>query len=184
MKLTKITVAIATLAASGLATAAGQTSTNFAMPKDSINNAFVARASGGVYLFTNAAITTGCNIPAGGGAWACSSSRETKTDFTTMNPVDVLTRVAGLPMTKWRYRTEASGARHVGPMAEDFHAAFGLGDSTKTINVMDASGIALTAIQGLHQLVKDKDRENDALRGEIELLKRSFAAIKAKLGID
>ena len=62
-------------------------------------------------------------------------------------------------------------------MAEDFHAAFGLGDSTKTINVMDASGVALTAIQGLHQLVKDKD-------GEIAALKRDLDAIKKKLGLD
>ena len=62
-------------------------------------------------------------------------------------------------------------------MAEDFHAAFGLGDSNKTINVMDASGIALTAIQGLHQLLKDKDREIDAL-------KRDLDAIKKKLGLE
>ena len=141
------------------------------------NNAFTARAAGGVYLYTSANLATGCQIPAGGGAWSCTSSRETKTDFTTMNPIDVLTRVASLQMTQWRYRTEVSGARHVGPMAEDFHAAFGLGDSTKTINVMDASGIALAAIQGLHQMVKDKNRE-------IDTLKRDLAAIKKKLGLD
>ena len=130
-----------------------------------------------MYFFSSAGLATGCQIPAGGGAWACASSRETKTDFAKLNPLEVLARVADLPMTEWRYRTEESKARHVGPMAEDFHAAFGLGDSTKTINVMDASGVALTAIQGLHQLVKDRDREIDAL-------KRDLAAIKKKLGLD
>ena len=158
----------------GCFTWADNTNADFSCTTD---NAFTARAAGGVYLYTSANLATGCQIPAGGGAWSCTSSRETKTDFTTMNPIDVLTRVASLQMTQWRYRTEVSGARHVGPMAEDFHAAFGLGDSTKTINVMDASGIALAAIQGLHQMVKDKNRE-------IDTLKRDFAAIKKKLGLD
>ena len=38
MKLTKIAFVVASLAASTLASAVGQTSANFAMPKDSINN--------------------------------------------------------------------------------------------------------------------------------------------------
>ena len=148
------------------------------------NNAFTARASGGIYLFSSAGLATGCQIPAGGGAWACSSSRETKTDFTTMNPIDVLKRVAGLPMTQWRYRTEVSGARHVGPMAEDFHAAFGLGDSTKTINVMDASGVALAAIQGLYKLIEERDREITRLQlvaDEMASLKREMRDIRRLL---
>ena len=143
----------------------------------------MARASGGVFLFTNVAITTGCNIPAGGGAWSCTSSRETKKDFTAMNPLDVLKRVIDLPVTQWRYQSEVSGARHVGPMAEDFHAAFGLGDSDKTINVIDASGVALAAIQGLNQLVGQKDTEIQKQAKRIKMLEDALAAIQTRLGM-
>jgi len=44
-------------------------------------------------------------------------------------------------------------------MARDFHAAFGLGESEKRINTVDADGVALAAIQGLNQKLEEKDRE-------------------------
>ncbi|MBL8521216.1 MAG: tail fiber domain-containing protein [Betaproteobacteria bacterium] len=142
-----------------------------------VANAFAVRATGGTYFYSNAAFTTGCSIVAGGGAWSCTSARETKRDFVALDGLDILARVAALPMTSWRYKSEESKARHIGPMAEDFRAAFGLGDSDKSINVFDASGVALAAIQGLHRLVKDKD-------AEIAALKRDLAAIKNKLGLE
>ena len=140
-------------------------------------------ASSGTYFVTNAAITNGCSLPPGGGAWACTSSRQTKKDFTAMNPLDVLQRVIALPVTQWRYQAEVSGARHVGPMAEDFHAAFGLGDSEKTINVIDASGIALAAIQGLNQFVVSKDAEIQTQNKRIKMLEDALVAIQSKLGM-
>ena len=100
-----------------------------------------------------------------------------------MNPLDVLKRVIDLPVTQWRYQAEVSGARHVGPMAEDFHAAFGLGDSNKTINVIDASGVALVAIQGLNELVSKKDAEIETQGRRIKLLEDALAAIQARLGM-
>lgn len=158
----------------------GSTATEF---QCNATNRFMARASGGVDFRTNSSLTTGCSIAAGGGAWACTSSRETKTDFAALNPLDVLDRVAQLPLSRWRYRDEISGARHVGPMAEDFHAAFGLGDSDKSINVLDASGVALTAIQGLNQLVGKKDAEIQAQNKRIKILEDALAAIQSKLGM-
>jgi hypothetical protein len=38
----------------------------------------------------------------------------------------VLERVSALPITQWRYKMEGDGARHLGPMAQGFHEAFGL----------------------------------------------------------
>ena len=146
-------------------------------------NSFNARVTGGVYFRTNTALTNGCSLSPGGGAWACTSSRETKKDFTAMNPLDVLKRVINLPVMQWRYQAEVSGARHVGPMAEDFHAAFGLGDSDKTINVIDASGVALAAIQGLNQLVVKKDAEIQTQGKRIKMLEDALAAIQSRLGM-
>lgn len=42
-------------------------------------------------------------------------------------------------------------------MAQDFKAAFGLGESDRTITTIDMDGVTLAAIQGLHELVKEKD---------------------------
>jgi hypothetical protein len=48
--------------------------------------------------------------------------------------VDILDRVSRLPITSWHFKTDPR-KRHVGPMAQDFHAAFGLdGDDDKHIN--------------------------------------------------
>jgi hypothetical protein len=150
------------------------------------NNAFIARASGGVHFYTNAALTTGCSIGGGGGSWSCTSSRDEKTDFAPVDPLAVLARVAALPVSEWRYRDERSRARHVGPMAQDFHAAFGLGDDDRSIGLVDVGGVALAAIQGLERLVRDKDRriaDLEARASRMERLERELDAIKAKLGL-
>ena len=66
----------------------------------------------------------------------------------------MLAKVAALPIYTWRYKTETSGALHMGPVAQDFSAAFGLGDSDKRITTVDADGVALAAIQGLNAKVE------------------------------
>ncbi len=150
------------------------------------NNAFIARATGGVQFYTNAGLTTGCSLAAGGGSWSCTSSRDEKTDFVPVDPVAVLKRVASLPLAEWRYRTEQSRARHLGPMAQDFRAAFGLGDDDRAIGLVDLGGVALAAIQGLERLVQDKDRriaDLEARASRVERLERELDAIKAKLGL-
>ncbi|MDH3377868.1 MAG: tail fiber domain-containing protein [Gammaproteobacteria bacterium] len=100
-----------------------------------------------------------------------SSSRELKTDFGSIDQAHVLEQVLGLPIQHWRLKTESSSARHIGPMAEDFQAAFALGDG-KHISVSDAHGIAFAAIQGLKA---EKDREIETLRSEKD---RELAALR------
>ncbi len=159
-------------------------------------NSFIVGFTGGIGMWTNKAQTTGCRILAGGGSWICTSSRDEKTDFTEVDPQAILERVLGMPITEWRYRGEASGLRHVGPMAQDFHAAFGLGPDDQSIGVLDASGIALAAIQGLNakleQGLRDRDaaiarqrEEIDRQRGEIAELRATredVAALRAAVG--
>jgi hypothetical protein len=87
----------------------------------------------------------------------------------------VLDRLAALPISSWRYRTERSGALHVGPMAQDFHAAFGLGDSDRSIGVLDASGVALASIQGLNRKL---ETALAAERARIATLEEELAALR------
>lgn len=99
------------------------------------------------------------------------SDRALKEGFALIDPRDVFTRLASLPIETWSYCGQAP-VRHMGPMAQDFARAFGLGDSDKRIHVVDAIGVAFAAIQGLHGIVAEKDEEIKALRAEIAELKK------------
>ncbi|HSV18996.1 MAG TPA: tail fiber domain-containing protein [Casimicrobiaceae bacterium] len=142
----------------------------------SVDNEFAARATGGVRFVTavdfNGVPTAGVAIAPGSGTWTSLSDRASKY---AIHPVDaraVLAKVMTLPVHTWRYRTEASGALHMGPMAQDFHQAFALGNGDRTIAMVDADGVALAAIQGLNQRLDEKDAEIAALKGELAAIKR------------
>jgi hypothetical protein len=95
------------------------------------------------------------------GVWNNASDRNLKTDFALLDAQDILARVLTLPLTQWRYRSESVGTTHIGPMAQDFYAAFKLGTDDKAIGTVDESGVALAAIQGLN---KKLDLNDAALR--------------------
>lgn len=101
-----------------------------------------------------------------------NSSRTVKHGFEPVDGRAVLASIAGMPMSTWIYDRDATGTRHIGPMAEDFFAAFQVGPGERHITVSDQAGVALAAIQGLNQVVEEKDQEIDELRAEIEELKR------------
>ena len=62
-------------------------------------------------------------------------------------------------------------------MAQDFMAAFGLGDDDKSIGMQDADGVALAAIQGLHQLVQKNDAPIAELERTVTDLARTLEAV-------
>ncbi|MBV8489750.1 MAG: tail fiber domain-containing protein, partial [Candidatus Eremiobacteraeota bacterium] len=111
---------------------------------------FLARAAGGVMFFSNSAMTAGVSLAAGGGSWSNLSDRNLKTGIALLDNDSILDRVAMLPITEWSYISEP-GVRHVGPMAQDFYAAFGVGEDNRHITTIDEDGIALAAIQALHR---------------------------------
>jgi hypothetical protein len=142
---------------------------------------FLARASGGVTFWTNAASTVGAMLAPGSGTWASASDRNLKTDVARIDDAAVLDKVATLPIERWSYKSER-GVRHVGPMAQDFYAAFGVGEDDKHITSIDEDGIALAAIKALHSenadaraAVKALRAENAALRAQLDALKTSQA---------
>jgi hypothetical protein len=92
------------------------------------------------------------------GTFVSSSDRAAKQDLRPVDPHAVLDRVARLPIGEWSYRDDP-GVRHVGPMAQDFHAAFGLGQDERHIAMVDADGVALAAIQALTRIVDDQRAE-------------------------
>jgi hypothetical protein len=78
------------------------------------------------------------------------------------NSRKVLERVASLPISSWNFKTDET-TRHIGPMAQDFYAAFNVGTDDKHIATVDEDGVALAAIQGLNEKLKEKDAQIEAL---------------------
>jgi hypothetical protein len=96
------------------------------------------------------------------GSLSQNSDRNSKQNINEFDSMEVLAKVVALPLSTWEYRSD-SGVTHLGPMAQDFHAAFGLGDSPTSISTIDTGGVALAAIQALK---REKDVELKELEAE------------------
>lgn len=139
-------------------------------------NQFRVRSTGGVWFYS-ATGTTGVGLASGGGSWTSLSDRAAKENFAPVDAGEVLDKVAALPLSTWNYKSQDPSIRHMGPVAQDMRAAFGLGESDTGIDTVDADGVALAAIQGLNQRLM---REVSGLRAEIEELKSLVSAMAAK----
>ncbi len=117
-----------------------------------------------------------------GGTWTDSSDRNKKRDFVAVDSLDVLRRVSALPISTWSFIQGPAEIRHMGTMAQDFHAAFNLGEDDKHISPLDTGGVALAAIQGLHRMLQDKDREIADLKdrvAQVEALRDELVAFES-----
>ncbi|MBN1269313.1 MAG: tail fiber domain-containing protein [Kiritimatiellae bacterium] len=94
-----------------------------------------------------------------------------KENIEAVDPAEVLERLSRLPVSQWNMKAQDPSIRHMGPMAQDFHAAFGLGETDRYINSVDVDGVALAAIQGLHA-------ENAELRARNAELEARVAAME------
>jgi trimeric autotransporter adhesin len=126
--------------------------------------------------------STGAHLTTGG-AWTNSSDAARKEAFEAVDAEQVLERLARLPIRSWRYREEA-GARHLGPTAQDFRAAFGLGGSETAIATVDADGVAMLAIQALERRtreLREEARRAEALDQRVAELEAGNAQLLRRL---
>jgi len=155
-------------------------------------NSVTIRAGGGYRLFSDANATTGVRLTSGSGSWTSMCDRNAKENFAPVDVATVLAKVLALPLATWNYKSQDPAIRHMGPAAQDFKAAFGLGESDTGISTVDADGVALAAIQGLNEKVEVRSQksevriqkleaENAALRAELEQLKQLVGALAAQL---
>ena len=133
-------------------------------------NQFIARAAGGVWFYTNGALTAGVKVNTGASSWSSVSDRALKRNIRENDGKEILSRLSQVPICRWSYKAQDPAIEHIGPMAQDFYAAFGLGEDDKHISTVDADGVALAAIQGLHKLVQEKDAKISSLESRIEAL--------------
>jgi len=154
------------------------------------DDVFRVRATGGIGLVTaidnNGNVTSNCFINTNGnltcsGTISGGSDRASKENFSPVDDQRILDEVASLPMSTWSYKSEGRSVRHIGPTAQDFQAAFAVGSDDKHITMVDADGVALAAVQGLYQILKERDAEIAAMRSQIRELQRAASAQRASI---
>ena len=152
-------------------------------------NTFSVRATGGV-LFATSINSLGqagssCYMRPSGTGWICSSDRNVKERIEPITPSRVLAGVLAMPVSTWSII--GTTIRQMGPMAQDFYSAFGLGDTDKAINSIDVGGVAFAAIQGLNEKLTHelaRVRTELAAKGEESAkLRALLVMIEKKLGL-
>jgi hypothetical protein len=150
----------------------------------SMRNQFAVRCTGGAAFVTgidgSGNATAGVMVPAGSGSWSTLSDRNAKENCHTIDAKEVLDRLAAMRIGSWNYKTQDKSIRHLGPMAQDFRAAFSLGEDDRHIAEVDEGGVALAAIQGLNQKLDEKDTEIQALKHTVDELKTLVQSLPEK----
>mgnify|MGYP001493035755 CR=1 FL=1 len=147
----------------------------------SMDDAIILSAYGGVDILHQDRVVA--HLPQGAGSWSHVSDKNLKINVTTIDSAKILGIVSELPISEWGYKGQ-DYVRHIGPMAQDFYALFGLGNSDRLINSVDVDGVILASIQGLgghlkslidiSQLYHNQDTENWDELSNIEADLRSF----------
>jgi hypothetical protein len=157
----------------------GDNSTNAGM-NATADNQFMVRASGGTIFYSNSGLTSGVSLAAGGGSWSSVSDRNKKENFRSEDGESLLSRLASVPVTSWNYKAQDRTIRHMGPMAQDFFAAFGLGESDTTITSVDIDGVNMLAIQALEKRTSElraAQSELQAKAAEIDSLRAQYHSV-------
>jgi len=119
------------------------------------------------------------NARCDGSSWINASDRNLKQGFASVDAQAVLARVIAMPVQTWSYKAQPE-QKHLGPVAQDFHAAFGLGQDDTSISTVDEGGVALAAIQGLNQKLNEKNAEIEALKQSVSELKQMVQTLVGK----
>ena len=145
------------------------------------NNQFVARASGGVEFLTSTNLepasyatgSAGVVLLPGATSWTTVSDRNAKKNFRPVDSSTVLAKLAAMPVQLWNYQWENDGATpNIGPMAQDFKAAFYPGRDDRGISTLEFDGVELAAIQGLNRKLDRKEQEIADLQARLAKLEQ------------
>ena len=146
-----------------------------------ISTNYVLITATNIYTTTNHggfSAPAGVKLDPGAGSWSSLSDRNAKANFSPVDGAEILEKIAALPITSWNYRSQPESIRHLGPVAQDFRAAFHLGSDDTTITTTDEEGVALAAIKGLNQKVEEQAREAKAKDAKIISLENRLAELE------
>ena len=157
---------------------------DFNFPSTAFNQ-FSARSTGGARFVSaidpmTGAPTAGVSLAPGGGSWSSLSDAASKRAIEPVSGREVLRELASVPISTWSYDAQDASIRHIGPMAQDFFRAFGVGEDRRHISSVDADGVALAAIKGLqHELRAERRRRHEQER-RLARLEARLAALEER----
>jgi hypothetical protein len=135
--------------------------------KGGVHNDSYLNAGGGtelMHLVSGGLYVNGALVP--------SSDRNAKENFQPVNSREVLEKVVGMPLSRWNYKADKV-SEHIGPMAQDFYAAFGVGSDDKHIATVDADGVALELRSAKGEgRIQQLEAENSELKARLEKLEQ------------
>ncbi len=120
------------------------------------------------------------NMTIGGTQYLTGSSRSIKENFAQVDGRDILRRLTAMPLTSWNAIGDPA-QRHIGPIAEDWWATFGLGPDDKHVGMTDLGGVALAAIKGLSEEVEARDERLQAQDERLRALERQNSELLERL---
>jgi hypothetical protein len=151
---------------------------------------FRVRAAGGIRLRVSAAANgntpgaggnVGCDITAAVPSWTCASSRTLKENYLAVDGEYVLSRVRMTPVTTWSMIGADRQVRHLGPVAEDFYRAFGLGLGETTLGLGDIDGVNFAAVKALEVRTAELRRGEARLAADRSALEKRVARLEAEM---
>jgi hypothetical protein len=158
--------------------------------RNQADNEFRIRYNGGIRLRVSTAANgntpgaggnVGCDLTVAVPSWTCASSRTVKENFRTVDGEDVLARIRAMPITTWNMIGGGREVRHLGPVAEDFYQAFGLGIGETTIGMGDIDGVNLAGVKALEARTQRLQQELDARTAEVGQLRGDVAELRAQV---
>jgi len=147
-------------------------------------NQFMVRASGGTIFYTSSDLSTGVVLAAGAGAWSILSDSTKKENIKPITLINYLDKLNTIEVYSWNYKSQSDSITHIGPMAQDFHATFNLGNDPTTINSGDFDGINLVLLKGLNQklaIIENQNQKIEELEQELETLITKRLALEKML---
>jgi len=145
------------------------------------NDSVTMRAGGGYYFYTSNG-GVGASLLPTDTAWTVMCDRNAKKNFRPVDTVAVLETLAAIPIQQWNYKWQKdSDVPNIGPMAQDFKAAFYPGRDGKGISTLEFDGVELAAIQGLNQKLEETRQAVKAKDGEIQTLKQQNNSLAERL---
>lgn len=133
---------------------------------------FHAYFSNGYNLYTtkSSEVASGAYMNAGDSAWNALSDKTKKENYKKVNKQEILNKLIAMPIEEWNYLAQKDNIRHIGPYAQDFNKAYGLGDGKLSISTIDADGVALVAVQALAERNKILETKVNTLERRLQKL--------------
>jgi hypothetical protein len=117
-----------------------------------------------------------------GTTWVNSSDKNLKENYAEVNGKEIVEKLEALPILSWNFKADDPSIRHIGPVAQDFYAAFGLGNDNTTISTVDPSGLALAAIQELVKENKEQQQIIEEQKNKMSELEKRLEKMEERLG--